>query len=186
MRARSSEASGSSSSSSRGCISKRAAERDALALAAGQMAGPARQQVTDVEQRQDALAFRMVGRDAAHPAPVVEVLRHGEMREQPAFLEHVADAALVRRHVHARRAVEQHRVVERNPPAVRCDQAGDHVDDRSLAGTGAAEQGGDAAGHFELGREAEVAEPFLDVDGEHRFSRNGLIRKPVSTFRGHA
>ena len=82
---------------------------------------------------------------AAHPAAVVEILRHREMREQPAFLEHVADAAAVRRHVDARCAVEQHGVVERDAAAVRRDQAGDHVDDRGLAGARRAEQRGDAA-----------------------------------------
>ena len=118
MRARSSEASGSSSSSSRGLHQQRAAEGDALALAAGQVPRPALEQRADVEQRDDARALGRIVGNAVHPAAVVEITRDAHMREQPALLEHIADAAAVRRHVDARGAVEQHVLAERDAAAV--------------------------------------------------------------------
>ena len=103
----------------------------------------------------DALALVRVVRQAVHPAAVVEILRHRQVRKQPAFLEHVADAAPVRRHVDARARIEQHACVERDAAAVRRHQARDHVDDRGLAGAGRAEQRGHAVRGFELRGDAE-------------------------------
>ena len=45
-----------------------------------------------------------IGGMAAHPAAVVEIVPDRQMRKQPAFLEHVADAPAPGRHVDARRA----------------------------------------------------------------------------------
>jgi len=123
--------------------------------------------VADVEHREDALALGGIGLDAAHPAAVIEILRHGEMGEQPSLLEHIADAAPVCRHVDARRAVEQHGVVERDAAAVRRHQSADHVDDRGLAGARRPEQRGDVPRAFEFRGDRERAELLLHVDGEH-------------------
>ncbi len=92
------------------------------------------------------------------------------MRKQPALLEHIADAPAVRRHVDARRGIEQHRIVERDAAAIGRDQPGDQVDERGLAGAGGSEQRGHAARALELRGERELAEPLFDVDGEHRHS----------------
>ena len=75
---------------------QRAADRDALALAAGQVAGAPLQQMADVEHVHDARVRRVVARQAIHPPPVVQVLRHGHMREQAAVLKHIADVPAVR------------------------------------------------------------------------------------------
>ena len=80
---------------------QRAADRDALALAAGEIAGPPLEQARDIEQRDDACLLVGVVRQAIHAPPVVEILRDRHVREQPAVLEHVADAAPVRRHAEA-------------------------------------------------------------------------------------
>src|SRR5215470_19883695 len=92
------------------------------------------------------------------------------MRQQAAFLEHVADAAPVRRDVDAACGVEQHLVVIGDAPAVRLHQAGDHVDDRGLAAARRAEQGGRAADRLELRHDREIAEPLFHLDLEHGHS----------------
>ena len=161
---------------------QRAADRDALAFAARQLAGPALEQMADVEQLDHMRERRRIGRVAAHPAAVVEIVLHAEMRKQPAFLEHIADAAAPGRHVDARRVVEQHLVVEHDAAAVRPQQAGDHVDDARLAGARRAEQDGGAAFAGELRRHREIAELFFDVDRQHRSgpvqSRAGAAGEP--------
>src|SRR5262249_46077573 len=95
---------------------------------------------------------------------------HRHVRKQPAFLEDVADAPAVRRHVDALLRVEQHGAVELDAAAIGLDQPGGEVGDGGLAGPGGAEQRGDAFGGLELRCEAKVAEPFLDVDQQHGHS----------------
>ena len=51
--------------------------------------------------------------EAVHPPPIVEVLRDIEMRKQPRVLEHVADAAAMRRDVHALCGIVEGFAVER-------------------------------------------------------------------------
>src|ERR1700688_2376594 len=102
---------------------------------------------------------RRIGRVTAHPAAVVEIVLHRQMREQPAFLEYVADTAVPGRHVDALRVVEQNLIVEQDAAAVRLEQSGDHVDDAGLAGAGRAEQNGGAA----LAREQRVERKFAEL-----------------------
>ena len=78
--------------------SRRAGARRRRACRAG-----ASSRCADVEQLDDARRAAGVVRQAAHAAAVIEIVRDRQMRKQPAFLEHVADAAPVRRHVDARR-----------------------------------------------------------------------------------
>ena len=106
-------------------------------------------------------------RDAAHAAAVIEILPHREMRKQPAFLEHITDAAAMRRHVDAGAGIEQHGLVERNRAAIGRHQTGDHIDDRSLAGARRTEQSGRATRGFELYAELEHAELLFHIDREH-------------------
>ena len=80
---------------------QRASERDALALAAGELAGTAIQQTADIEQVDDALALRGIIGKPVHAPAVIEILPHIEMRKQPRILEHIADAAAMRRDVDA-------------------------------------------------------------------------------------
>ena len=113
------------------------------------------------------------------------------MRKQPRILEHVADAPPVRRHVDACGRVVERFAVERDDAAVRPQQAGDHVDQRGLAGAGRAEQAGDAALAFERGFQREFAELFGDVDAQHgqfpcrrlvarRANHSEAIRAPIA------
>ena len=79
--------------------------------------------------------------NAAAPARAIEavakVALDGEVREQAAVLEHVADAAPLGGHVDAARAVDQRLAVERDVARVRAQHAGDDVRDRGLAGAAA-------------------------------------------------
>ena len=92
------------------------------------------------------------------------------MREQPALLKDIADAAAVGRHVDPRGGVEQHGIVKADAAPVRSDQPGDHVDERRFARARGAEQGGHAACGFEARRKREVAQPLLHVEGQHAHS----------------
>ena len=111
--------------------------------------------------------LRGIHREPVHAPAVVEILPHVEMRKQPRILKHVADPPPVRRHVNACGRVVQRFAVERDDAAVRPQQAGDHVDQRGLAGAGRAEQAGDAALAFERGFKRELAELLGDVDAQH-------------------
>src|SRR5204863_9973548 len=123
---------------------QRAADRYPLALAAGELARPSREQMADVEQLGDALALRRIEGKAAHAPAVIEVGGDAEMREQAPLLEDVTDAPSMRRHVDAALRIEQRGFVEDDVSAVRRDQSGDHAGERGLARAGRAEQRGHA------------------------------------------
>ena len=75
----------------------------------------------------------------------------------------------MRRHEDAARGVDERLAVDDDPAAVGPDQAGDEVDQRRLAGAGAAEQRRHPAFAREARVEREVAEPLLDLDEDrHR------------------
>ena len=84
------------------------------------------------------------------------------------ILEHVADAALVRRHIDALRGVEEHRLVDANRAALRRGDARDRVDDAGLARAGATEEADDGGLGGKLDVEVERAELLLDVNVDHR------------------
>ncbi len=113
------------------------------------------------------------------------------MRKQPRILEHVADPPPVRRHVHACGDVVERLAVERDDAAIGLQEAGDHVDQRGLAGAGSAEQAGDAAFAGEGGFDREFAKLFCDVDAQHgqfpcrrlvarRANHSEAIRAPIA------
>ena len=81
---------------------QRAAERDALALAAGEL--PGRRSSRWPMSSRSVTRLRCAGssREAVHAPAVVEILRDIEMRKQPRILEHIADAAAMRRHMRRR------------------------------------------------------------------------------------
>ena len=123
--------------------------------------------MADLEQVGDARVLRWIDGKAVHAPAVVEILPDVEMRKQPRVLKYVADAPTMRRHMNALRRVVQRFAVERNDAAVGPQQPGDHVDQRSLARAGRAEQAGDAALALERGFQREFAELFGDVDAQH-------------------
>src|SRR5947207_12210946 len=90
------------------------------------------------------------------------------MRKQPTFLEHIAEAATLRRPIDLLGGREQDLLVDRDPSAIWADQARERIDERSLAGAGAAEERCDAGRRRGEHRgKRERAEAFLDVDLYH-------------------
>ncbi len=146
---------------------QRASERDALALAARELTGTAIKQAADVEQIGDARTLRGVVGKPVHAPPVVEVLAHIEMRKQPGILEHIADAAAVRRDMQVCRRVVQHFAVDGDDAAIGPQQSRDDVDQRGLAGARGAEQPGDPAFAGKRGFDREFAELSCNVDAQH-------------------
>ncbi len=123
-------------------VDQRAGQRDALLLAAGQLAGPPLGEAVELHQAQgierrvastSALARRRTREREGH------VLGDAHVREQGVALEHHADVALVRRQAGHRAAVEQ------DLAAGRVLEAGDHVERRGLARAGGAEEGQELA-----------------------------------------
>ncbi len=71
------------------------------------------------------------------------------MREEQAFLRHVTDAPAVRGNVVL--PVVERVAVERDPPAIRLVEARDQAQERRLAGSGRAQDGGEATrGHDQI------------------------------------
>ena len=124
----------------------------------------------NAEQGDDTLEFARVARPSAHAPPIIEVLAHVKMREQPAFLKHVADATPMRRQIDALVCFEQSGVVERDEAAIRRQQAGDHIDDRGFPGSRWSEQCGSAASGLKSHGEVQSAELFLHVYRQHDHS----------------
>src|SRR5579884_2885627 len=108
------------------------------------------------------------------------------MREQPALLEHVADAALVRRHEDAALGVRRIRIKDRDVPALRPDQPGDRVDQRGLAGPGAAEQHGQPVAAGERGVEGKIPEPVRDGDAQHHDASRAAARRAAASEANRA
>ena len=94
--------SGSSNRKSLRIAHQRPAHGDALALAAGELAGLAVEQVLDLQQLRRPAATRsslLALRHAAHLQAEGDVLRHRHGRIERVGLEHHGDVAVLRRHV---------------------------------------------------------------------------------------
>ncbi len=159
-----------------------APDRDPLALAARERARPAREQALDAEQLDHLAEPRGVGERGREPAAVQQVLAHREMGKKAAFLEHVAEPALVRGQIDAARAIEQGSAADHDPAAPRSDQAADHVDHRGLAGARVAEQRDDTAVAGKVHVDLEAADPARDLDLEaaHAAIRRARLRPSSS------
>ena len=101
MRAWSSEASGSSSSSRRGAASRARPIATRCRSPPESSARPAVEQVADAQQLDDLVEAAAPRAAAGEPAAVEQVAAHGQMREQPGILEDVADAPAMARDVDA-------------------------------------------------------------------------------------
>src|SRR5207237_10707661 len=79
----------------------RAPHRDALALTAGELRGPAVEQLVEPEELRDLLdaALRLGLRRLPHLEPVADVLPHGHVRIERVALEDHCDVAPPRREV---------------------------------------------------------------------------------------
>src|SRR5262249_20064928 len=98
---------------------------------------------------------------------VEQVATNGQMREQPALLEHVAHAALVRVDVDAVGAVEEHQSVDLDAATIRPQQSRDHVHYGGLACPRAAEERRDTFARFKGCGELQAADRALYVNSEH-------------------
>ena len=148
---------------------ERAADGDTLLLAAGKARGAAAEQVADAEEIDD--LRRPCGDVLRRRAPmsIQKVVAHAQMRKQPLLLEDVTQTPPLRWHIGACVAIEQNRVIEHDAAAIGPDQAGEDVDERGLAGAGAAEERGYAlARYLQPDIEPELAQPPLRRDVEHR------------------
>ena len=94
------------------------------------------------------------------------------MREQPAVLEDVADAAMMARHEDAALGVDKHLAVDGDAAAVRPHQAADDVDQGRLARARPTEQRRQAGRGREARGDAEVVARVVDVD----FQAHAAIR----------
>jgi hypothetical protein len=131
---------------------ERAADGDALALAAGERAGPPLEKMLNAEhcdhagcappRRAEIHASSGHSRDFAPPTDA----------GTGAILKHIADAAQVRRQVAPRRGIEQHIAVDLDAAAVGRNEPRDHVHDRGLAGARGPVQSGDAGAGLEIAR----------------------------------
>ena len=166
MRASSSEASGSSMTSRRGLRQQRAADRDALLLAARQIGRPAAEQLADAEQLDDMV-------DLAGPAPRSAARTSGR-RAGSAARSDAETAAPPGRHSRCGAAAPARRRRARCRSAPRrrrrCGRAPGRISpaialtSEVLPDAGAAEQRGQPALALERGVEREVAEAVRDRD----------------------
>jgi hypothetical protein len=110
-----------------------AGEPDPLALAAGELVGTCLRELGDAEPVEHFGDVRA--------ARVSDVLLHAHVREEGVLLEDEADAALLGRPVDPGLGVEEHRAVERHPPALGPDEPGHHPQDARLARAGGPDEG---------------------------------------------
>ncbi len=122
----------------------------------------------DAEQRRHVVDAHRPLRLGVKPAPEQQIMPHRQMREEAPFLEDIADTALVLRHEDATRGIDEVGPVDGDPAREGPGEAGDDVDERGLAGAGAAEERGEAGAALECDIEREAAEAMLDVDLEHQ------------------
>jgi hypothetical protein len=147
---------------------QRAPDRDPLLLAPRQVGRTALEKRGDLQEVEHLGLLRRIARASMHPAAEGEVLADRKVRKQPPVLKDVTDPAAMDRDRDAAFAVEQHVAVEHDPTAVGGDQAGDHIDDRCLAGARGAEQCGHAPRGVEGRFDQDRPEPLGDLELEHR------------------
>ena len=151
-----------------------AGQRDPLLLATGQFVGPTVGHVgvegDAVHQLKDALGAGRTGQGQAE----TDVRRQRHVREQRAVLRDVADLPLIGRHCVA--AVDQRLAVEGEAAAVGKLEAGDHPQQRGLAGTGGADDHRAAAGRHV---EADVVERLLRAEGFTEVVQFESVHRPA-------
>jgi len=128
--------------------------------------------VIEVEQRHHGVEIaRALGR-SPEEAAVQEIRAHVEVGQEAAFLEHVADAALVRRHVDPC-CIEKDGRVGDDAAAVRREEPGDGIEHAGLPGAGGPEERGDGG----VARESDVQ---CQLPGARR---DGHLERQACTFR---
>ena len=164
---------------------ERAADGDALLLAARQPSGPAVEQVPDPEDFDDLPDVLRLGAARCEPAAERKVLADREVGEQAPFLEHVADPTAMRRKRDPATRIEQDRIACLDPSLVRPQQARDRFDDRGLARARTPEQRRDAVGRgeFRVERESLEAMPERNVQAHLAATQRAIRRETNSEAR---
>src|SRR6185312_226582 len=104
---------------------------------------------------------------AREPAAIEQILFHGEMREEAAFLKDDADLAAVNWDICRARRVEQKRAADFDFPCIRLKEARDRVGDARFAGTGWAKERRHWGFACKAHIERKIAELLPDRDVEH-------------------
>ena len=146
---------------------ERSCQPDALPLAAGNLAGAAREQMADAKGLRDCRRPppALAGREPRQA--VFDVLRRRQVRKEREMLKDEADAALRRLDVDAGACIENRPIADRDPAVLGLRQAGDAPEQRRLARPGLAKDDGDAgrevAAHVEHERRRQA---FAHLDGQ--------------------
>src|SRR5262249_15136755 len=146
-------------------------------------AGPAVENRREIQQIDDIVE---IGRPPfpcrGKPPAEQKILPDGEVREKPAFLEHIPDPPPMGRDANIMLGIEQDGAVHDDAAFAGMKQASDRVDDRSLAGSRAAEQCGDATPRAVVNVKREIGKPVPDIDFEHR-RQSPESRRPMRMAR---
>src|SRR5205823_1709121 len=97
------------------------------------------------------------------------VLRHSEMREQRAVLEHQADPPPLGRHVRAPIPVEQDPAAQPDDPSLRRERARDGSEERGLPGPRGPDEPDDLATDLDPSVEVDARQAVTDVGSKDRF-----------------
>ena len=165
-----------------------AGNRHALALAAGKFARRTVEQGGDAEQFGDLGQRKTPGCGRRPFLAEFHVAAYREVREQAGFLEDDAEGTLVRRHEAAAAFVLPDLAAEGEVAGRGAFQPCHGAQQGGLAGTGMAEQRGDAmAGQGQIDREREIvavdAESGLNFRAHKAFRRVGLKVYSASSTR---
>ena len=180
----SSEASGSSSSRRRGRISSARPTATRWRSPPDSLPGRRVEQRPMSSRSMMRSRFRRIVGEPAHAPAVVEIARDRQMRKQPAFLEHVADAAPVRRHVDAARA-ESNSTVSSSTMRPRSGVTSPAI--MLTSEVLPAPEGPNSAvtppARLEPRRQREFAEPLFHVDRQHLSLRGSACRRGAPAIR---
>ena len=135
---------------------QRSRERHALALAAGNLAGLARDQMRDAKRLEHRHHSRapLLGRHFRDP--VLNVLRDRQMGKQREILKHVSQSTLRHRHVDALIRIEEHSRAERYPPGIRPRESRDAIQQGRLSAARRPQDHREAGRRLEFGLEREA------------------------------
>src|SRR6185436_12944557 len=136
-------------------------------LAARQVRGPALEQMRESQQLDHVVVPDVAILAPREIATVAQIGAHRHVRKEPPFLEHVADAATLRRHVDTARVIEYRLPIDLDNTAFRTNQPGNRIDERGLAGTRAPKQCRHAGCARERRIEYERAQPLVHRDLKH-------------------
>ena len=142
------------------------AEGDPLALASRDLVRP------PMLEAAQAHALDHFGHPAMHvrarpPAqPEADIGRHGEMRKKRVALEHIAQAASLRRHVDSRRPIEEHAVAHHDAARVGLEQTGQALEGEGLARSRWSEEHRDTVTRRPFNVQSEAGHSLDEADVE--------------------